>query len=252
VPERLVIGNWKMHTERESAAELARDVVGLLQDGEPPRVTVGVAPPYPFLSAVGVAVTGAPVELCAQDCHPEPKGAFTGSVSAPMLASLGVARVIVGHSERRHGLGEDDDLVRRKLDAALGAGLGPVLCVGETLEEREAGQEEAVVRRQLEGGLQGLDGAALGRVVVAYEPVWAIGTGRTATPEQAGAMHRFIHALLADLDGAGAEVPVLYGGSVKPQNIAELAATDGIDGALVGGASLEAESFVAIVRGATD
>ncbi|MCO5166819.1 MAG: triose-phosphate isomerase [Planctomycetes bacterium] len=244
-----------MHTSRAEAVALASGVVAQLQQvpaWDPDVVRVGLAPPFPFLEAVRDAVAGHPVELVAQDCHAEPRGAFTGWVSAPMLASVGVRRVIVGHSERRQHAGEDDALVRRKLEAALEAGLDPVVCVGEQLAERDAGRHEAVVEAQARGALEGLDPAAYARVVVAYEPVWAIGTGRTATPEQAGTMHRFIGGLLASFGPQAAGVPVIYGGSVKPDNIDGLARQDGIAGALVGGASLEAGSFVQIVRGVAE
>lgn len=252
---RLVIGNWKMHGTRAEAVALAAQVAAGLEGvpaWDPDEVRVGVAPPFPFLEAVGAALAGTRVELVAQDCHQEPQGAFTGWVSAPMLASVHVRRVLVGHSERRQHAREDDALVRAKLEAVLEAGLDPVVCVGELLAERDAGRHEAVVERQVRAALEGLDPSAFARVVVAYEPVWAIGTGRTATPEQAGAMHRSIEAVLAAIAPEAARIPVLYGGSVKPSNAAELARTPGVAGALVGGASLEAASFVEIVRGVAE
>lgn len=249
---RFVIGNWKMHTTRAEAVALAAGVVAGLQerDGwDPETVRVGLAPPFPFLEAVREVIGSHPIELVAQDCHQAAKGAFTGWVSAPMLASVGVKRVIVGHSERRQYGHEDDALVRAKLEAALEHGLEPVVCVGEHLADRDAGRHEQVVEAQVRAALEGLDPAAYARVVVAYEPVWAIGTGRTATPEQAGAMHRFIQGLLARFGKEAGDVAVIYGGSVKPDLIDGLARTEGISGALVGGASLEAGSFVQIVRG---
>ena len=248
--ERLVIGNWKMHGDRRQAEALASGIAAQL-DGmarwDPQMVVVGLAPPFPFLEAVDKAVEAHGVEVVAQDCHAEPQGAFTGEVSAPMLASLGVHRVIVGHSERRQLFGETDAVVAKKLRAVLAAGMRPVVCVGETLAERDGGRHEEVVDRQVREALQGLAPDDAAKVVVAYEPVWAIGTGRTATPEQAGAMHAWIQKTLAGLF-PGLRLPVIYGGSVKPDNAAGLAATPGIDGALVGGASLSVDSFLAIVR----
>ncbi len=249
---RYVIGNWKMHTTRAEAVALASGVVAALQQASewnPDQVRVGLAPPFPFLDAVREVLGEHPVELVAQDCHQEAKGAFTGWVSAPMLASVGVKRVIVGHSERRQYAREDDALVRAKLEAVLEHGLEPVVCVGEQLADRDAGRHEQVVERQVRGALEGLAPAAYARVVVAYEPVWAIGTGRTATPEQAGAMHQFIRKLMSSFGQEAGDVAVIYGGSVKPDLIDGLARTEGIEGALVGGASLEAGSFVQIVRG---
>lgn len=216
-------------TEAEAAARQIADLTA----GSPVRV--GIAPPFPFLKTVRDA---APVRVMvgAQDVFWEEKGAFTGEVSAPMLRGLGVDFVIIGHSERRKHFGETDESVNRKLLAVLNAGLKPLVCVGETLEEREAGKAEKVVRRQIERGLAG----ANGDLVLAYEPVWAIGTGVNATPDQASEMHAFIKGLVGD-------VLVLYGGSVTPENAGELASADGIDGFLVGGASLSPEKFSRIV-----
>jgi len=243
---RLVIGNWKMNTTREDAIALARGVVDGL-GGDTQGVGVGIAPPFPFLDAVRAVVEGSPVELVAQSCHANPKGAHTGETSVAMLASVGVQRVIVGHSERRAQCAEDDAVVRAKIQAVLDAGLRPVVCVGETLEERESGRHEDVVRRMVTAALDGLSADERARLAIAYEPVWAIGTGKTASPEQAGSMHQFIGSLLG-----GDDLPILYGGSVKPSNIHTLAQTPGIDGALVGGASLDPDSFIAIVRGAAE
>ncbi|MGE0710272.1 MAG: triose-phosphate isomerase [Planctomycetota bacterium] len=248
---QLAVGNWKMHTTRDEAVRLVRGLVELTQGIDPARAIVGVAPPYPFLDAVRDAIGGAGVELVAQDCHEAKSGAFTGAVSAPMLASVGVKRVIVGHSERRQVFGDSDETVRAKLLAVLDAGLHAILCVGETLPERDAGQAEAVVERQLRAGLADLDAAALARVTIAYEPVWAIGTGRTATPAQAGELHAFVRERVLPQLQAGS-LAVLYGGSVKPDNIDALAATPHVGGVLVGGASLEASSFARIVRGCAD
>jgi triosephosphate isomerase len=229
---RWVIANWKMHfslTEAESAARQIADLTA----GSPVRV--GIAPPFPFLKTVRDAVP-ARVMVGAQDVFWEEKGAFTGEVSAPMLRSLGTDFVIIGHSERRKHFGETDESVNRKLLAVVKAGLRPLVCVGETLEEREAGKATKVVRRQIERGLAGAEG----ELVLAYEPVWAIGTGVNATPAQASEMHAFIKDRVGD-------VPVLYGGSVTPENVGELAAAEGIDGFLVGGASLSPEKLSRIV-----
>ena len=252
--ERLVIGNWKMHGGRAEAEALAAGLAAELDKlarWDPTVVGVGLAPPFPFLPLVDKAVEGHGLEVVAQTCHEEPKGAFTGEVSAPMLASLGVHRVIVGHSERRALFGETDPVVAKKLRAVLGAGLSPVLCVGETLPERDAGRHEQVVRSQTRAALEGLTPQEAARVVIAYEPVWAIGTGRVATPEQASAMHACIREVLRELF-PGLRLLVLYGGSVKPDNIEGLARTPGIDGSLVGGASLSVDSFLAIVRGTVE
>jgi triosephosphate isomerase len=211
------------------------------------RVEVALMPPFPWLEAVAGRLGGSTVLLGAQDVHDRDSGAFTGEVSAPMLVETGCRLVIVGHSERRHLMGETDELVGRKVAAAQRHGLRPVLCVGETLDERDAGREEEVVSRQLAAGLQAADLAA--GLVIAYEPVWAIGTGRTATPDQAQAMHRLIREHIRQLPGADA-VKILYGGSVKASNAAELFAQDDVDGGLIGGASLDADEFAAIARAA--
>jgi triosephosphate isomerase len=247
----IAVGNWKMNTTLDEALALAQGLVVQLKEheGDVGQVQVGVAPPFPFLEAVGRALEGR-VELIAQDCHPEPKGAFTSAVSVGMLASVGVTRVIVGHSERRKHFGDDDARVAAKARAVLEGGLSLILCVGETLEQREAGEAEAVVERQARAGLAGLSAEQLARTWVAYEPVWAIGTGKTATPAEAQAMHTFLRERVLPEACAGHPVPpVLYGGSVKPANIDELAATPHVGGVLVGGASLEASSFARIATG---
>ena len=247
---RLAVGNWKMNTTRDDAVALAADLAkGLssVEGWDPQGLVVGVAPPYPFLESVKAALGDSQVELIAQDVHAEPKGAFTSAVSAAMLKSVGVDRVIVGHSERRKHFGDDDAAVRAKTKATLDAGLGVIVCVGEQLAQREAGEQEAVVKGQLEAVFEGLSSDELNSLVVAYEPVWAIGTGKTASPAEAGAMHQFIRQLVKT---AGApDLPILYGGSVKPANAQELAETPEVGGFLVGGASLKADSFVKIVRG---
>jgi triosephosphate isomerase len=244
----LVAGNWKMHGARREAVALATALakeVGRVSGRE-----VLVAPPYTALEAVGAALAGTQIRLGAQNLHWEPKGAFTGEISAEMLREAGCTHVIIGHSERRQLFGETNETVNKRLGAALAAGLTPIVCVGETLQEREAEATTQVVERQILAGLADLSTTDLGRTIVAYEPVWAIGTGKTATPAQAQAVHRTIRDQLGKLaDPATAErVRILYGGSVKPDNIDSLMAEPDIDGALVGGASLVAEQFIRIVR----
>ena len=240
-------GNWKMNTTRASAVSLAGAAAKVA--AETPGAEVGVCPPAPYLEAVLAAADGSPLVVGGQNMYFEPQGAFTGEVAGSMLKDLGCRYVILGHSERRHVFGEPDDLVARKVQASFACGLGPILCVGELLEERDGARTEAVVRRQVTSGLAGLSAEQAGQVVIAYEPVWAIGTGRTATPDQAQEVHAFIRGLLADLydEGLAQGVRIQYGGSVKPENIADLMAGADIDGALVGGASLKADSFRALV-----
>ena len=242
-----IAGNWKMHFTHTEAAALGARLGARL--GAHTGARVMVAPPFTALQAVADAVRGSAIELGAQNVNPEAGGAHTGEVACAMLAALGVGVVIVGHSERRHVYGEDDALIARKLRAVVDAGLEAVLCVGETLAERDAGAAAAVVARQLRAALGTCSAADLGRVVVAYEPVWAIGTGRTASVADADAMHREVRAVVAELAGAAAaaELVVQYGGSVKPDNAAELLASPQVDGLLVGGASLQVESFARIV-----
>ena len=242
-----IAGNWKMHFTHTEAAALGARLGARL--GAHTGARVMVAPPFTALQAVADAVRGSAIELGAQNVNPEAGGAHTGEVACAMLAALGVGVVIVGHSERRHVYGEDDALIARKLRAVVDAGLEAVLCVGETLAERDAGAAAAVVARQLRAALGTCSAADLGRVVVAYEPVWAIGTGRTASVADADAMHREVRAVVAELAGAAAaaELVVQYGGSVKPDNATELLASPHVDGLLVGGASLQVESFARIV-----
>lgn len=245
----LVIGNWKMHKTPPEARALAGAIVAGLPPGQ---ARVAVAPPFPALGAVAGALAGSPVEMLAQDAFPEPEGAYTGAVSAPMLAAAGCAGVLVGHSERRQLFGDSDSAVRRKARAVLAAGMFPVVCVGETAEERTAGRADSVVTRQLHAVLEGLPRSDLDRLAVAYEPVWAIGAGRTARPEDAEAMHRTIRGMIAGYAGeaAASRLPILYGGSVKGDNAAAILAGPNVDGVLVGGASLDADSFLAICRAA--
>lgn len=244
----LVAGNWKMNPGTVAeAATLASELRAAIEGVE--GVTRVVCPPFVALAAVADALRGSDVAVGAQNMHPEAKGAFTGEISASMIAGL-CGYVVLGHSERRHLLGEEDSFINAKVKAALGAGLTPILCVGETLAEREAGRAEAVVEAQLQGGLDGVGAGDVARVVIAYEPVWAIGTGRAATSETAQEMIASARRQVARLSGAGIadEAPVLYGGSVNPGNADELAAQPDIDGALVGGASLVPADFAAIVR----
>ncbi len=244
----VVIGNWKMHGTLKEAATLASGLKRSLFDVE--GVDIGVCPPFVYLLDVRDELESSTLKLGAQDCHWEPKGAFTGEVSAPMLREVGCTYVLCGHSERRHLLGETNEQVRKKVAAVLLAGLTPVMCVGEKLDERERWATEHVVRDHVEEGLRGLSPAQAQGVILAYEPVWAIGTGKTATPAQAQEVHAFIRRTLGRLFGeATAEsVRIQYGGSVKPDNVDELLSQPDIDGALVGGASLEVESFTRIVK----
>ncbi|HEV3261434.1 MAG TPA: triose-phosphate isomerase [Gemmataceae bacterium] len=246
-----VAGNWKMYTTAASARDLAAAVVRGL--GADDRVSVALCPPFPYLAGVADVLHGSRVLLGAQNLYPEKEGAFTGEVSPAMLVDVGCRCVIVGHSERRHLLGETDAFINRKVRAALAAGLVVILCVGETLDEREANRTEKVLDVQLSAGLAGLDGGLMARVVIAYEPVWAIGTGRNATPEQAQQAHAFIRGRVGTICGEKIARAVLiqYGGSVKRENAAALLGQPDVDGALVGGASLKADQFLAIVAAAS-
>jgi triosephosphate isomerase (TIM) len=249
MPERTpyIAANWKMH---KTVAEAEQFVDALL-----PRIAgtsndVVICPSFLALAAVVERSRGSAVRVAAQNMHEEDSGAFTGEVSAPMLVEAGVEAVVLGHSERRQLFGETDEALARKLPAALAAGLEPILCVGESEAARDASQTDAVLERQLETDLANVRGTDLTRLVIAYEPIWAIGTGRTATPEQAQEAIAFIRDDLRIRGGAGDAVRILYGGSVKPDNAAELMAQPDIDGALVGGASLDPEDFAAIVESA--
>lgn len=245
----IIAGNWKMHKTVNEARKLALDTrnatVNAVRD-----VDVVVCPPFVSISAVGEVLKGSKVALGAQNCFWEEKGPFTGEISPVMLRDLGCDYTIVGHSERRGEFAETDALVAKKTKALLEHHISPIVCVGERLEEREAGTTKDIVRGQVLGSLRGIDDEEMLRVVVAYEPVWAIGTGKTATPEQAQEVHAFIRNILIDLHGleVALRVRIQYGGSVKPENISELMAQPDIDGALVGGASLEAASFRQIVE----
>jgi triosephosphate isomerase len=244
----LCIGNWKMYGTLAEARPLAtgvRDGLRRVKD-----VEVVLCPPFTALSAVGEIVAGSSLELGAQNCHPELSGPHTGEIAPPMLAELGCRFVILGHSERRREMGETDELINRKVRSVLSHGLTPILCVGETAEERRQGLTFTTVEGQLRAGLAEVAADAIGSVVLAYEPVWAIGTGANATPGQAGEVHGYLRGLLSELaskDTASA-IRIVYGGSVKPENAEALAAEPEIDGALVGGASLNAQAFVTIVK----
>jgi len=243
----IIAGNWKMNKTIAEAVGFAEGLKAALKT--PPAREVIVAPPFTALQAVAQAFRGSAVRLAAQNLHEAPKGAFTGEISAGMLQEAGCTHVIVGHSERRTLFGETDDRINRKLRAALDASLTPIFCIGELLQEREAGETEAVIERQLKGGLNNFTSGDIGHLVIAYEPVWAIGTGKTAGPGQAQDVHRFIRRWTADRYGKeiSAELAILYGGSVTPKNIAELLQQPDINGALVGGASLDIDSFVQMI-----
>ena len=248
--QKFVCGNWKMHKTVAEAVALVQELRAALGDAAS-KVQVAVAPPFTALHAAAQAAKGTGIEVAAQDVYWEKQGAFTGEVSAPMVAEAGCQHGIVGHSERRQLFGETDDTVRRKVVALLAAGVRPIVCVGETLQEREAGRTLEVVERQVRQGLAGVSVEDLGRITIAYEPVWAIGTGRTATSAQAQEVHLAIRNLLRQIGAPVADaIRIQYGGSVKPENAAELMAQPDVDGALVGGASLKAQDFVAIVKGA--
>ncbi|RLT18355.1 MAG: triose-phosphate isomerase [Planctomycetota bacterium] len=245
----IVAGNWKMNLDRAKARDLATAVAA--RAAEAGTTELVLCPPAVYVETVAAALGGSsPVALGAQNMHDQSSGAFTGEVAPPMLLDLGCRYVILGHSERRTLFGETDAVVNAKTRAALVAGLTPIVCVGETLEEREGGRTAAVVTTQVQGSLAGLTPADLEKIVVAYEPVWAIGTGRVATPQQAQEVHALIRGLLGGLasPAVAAKVRIQYGGSVKPDNAADLAVQPDIDGALVGGASLKADDFLGIAK----
>lgn len=245
----IIAGNWKMNKLHDEAVETALELRGLVAGAS--HCEVVIAPVFTSLRTVADRMEGSNVAVSAQDCARENEhGAFTGEVCADMIADAGAKYVIIGHSERRQFYGETDESVNRKTKAALKYGLKAIVCVGESLEQRESGKAQDVVGRQLSGGLAGLTVADMERIIIAYEPVWAIGTGKTATPEQAQEMHGFIRRSVSAAHSAecGNAVRILYGGSVKPDNIADLMSREDIDGALVGGASLEAGTFSKIVN----
>ncbi len=247
--QKFVVGNWKMHTTAVEAGQLARAVVDGV--GVEDRITVVICPPFPYLAHVGEIIKGSRVALGAQNLYPEEEGAFTGEVSPGMLLDVGCKYVILGHSERRHKLGESDAFINHKVRVALDAGLDVILCVGETLDQRKANQTEALLDRQLTQGLAGIPRDTFSRLSIAYEPVWAIGNpSHHATPEQAHEAHEFIrHRFGQRFDDKSAQaLAIQYGGSVKPDNAASFFNQPDVDGALIGGASLDADQFLAIVR----
>jgi triosephosphate isomerase len=244
----LIAGNWKMYKTKREAEEYVQALLPRVSTLE--GVQVAICAPFTALEALADAARGSRVEVYAQNMHEAPEGAFTGEVSAPMLCEIGVQGVVLGHSERRACFGESDHALALKVPAALQAGLTPILCVGESEAERDAGDTERRLRQQISDDLARVDAERLAEVVIAYEPIWAIGTGRVASAEQAQEAIAFIRALLARDRRAAAEARILYGGSVKPENAAELLALPDVDGALVGGASLEVESFAQIVSAA--
>ncbi|MBN2020507.1 MAG: triose-phosphate isomerase [Sedimentisphaerales bacterium] len=245
-----IAGNWKMNTDGHSAVKLAESIVSGCSDLDSGSVDVAVCPPFVYLQQAGKALSSSRVALGAQDVYFEQKGAFTGEISAAMLKDIGCTYAICGHSERRHVIGETDELINKKVHAAISGGLLPILCVGELLEERKASKTAEVVTRQMKKGLAGLSKEKMSAVTIAYEPVWAIGTGLTATPEQAQDVHALIRNLLAEMFDRkiAGEIRIQYGGSVKPDNARELMQKEDVDGLLVGGASLKADDFVAIVK----
>jgi triosephosphate isomerase (TIM) len=247
---KLIAGNWKMNTDRAGAVALAKGVAE--GAGKHSAVDLLVCPPSVYLVPVAEALAGSKVALGAQNMFHEANGAFTGELSAAMLKDVGCNYVILGHSERRHIIGETDEAVNKKTLSALAAGLIPIVCVGELLSEREAGQTAAVIKRQFDGSLAGVSAEQIEKTVIAYEPVWAIGTGKVASPEQAEEVHADLRRLLVERynDRSAGKVRILYGGSVKASNAGELLGQPNIDGALVGGASLKAEDFVGIAAGA--
>jgi triosephosphate isomerase len=247
----LMAGNWKMHHTHLEAIQVVQKLSYRLDDKDYKAVDVVVCPAFTALRSVQTTIEGdrIPIGLGAQNCSWEPQGAYTGEVSAPMLAKLNVRYVIVGHSERRELYGESDEMVAKKVRAVLGAGMQPIVCVGETLDERESGVTDEKVSRQVRGAFTGLGADDAAQCVVAYEPIWAIGTGRNATPDDANATISVVRAILRELVASTAdEMQLLYGGSVKPGNIADLMAQPEIDGGLVGGASLDPDEFARIIR----
>lgn len=246
----VIVGNWKMNKTSAEAGVLAGAIAG--QGKGLDGLDIVIAPPFTALAAVSSAVKGSRIKLAGQNIFWERSGAYTGEISADMLTETGCSYVIIGHSERRQFFGETDETVNKKILAALAVGLIPIACVGETLEEREAGQAREIIEGQIVNGFKGFGMAEAARIIVAYEPIWAIGTGKTATSSEANEMHAYIRAILAGLFGAelAKGINILYGGSVKPSNSTELLSKEDIDGVLVGGASLDADSFISIAKSA--
>jgi triosephosphate isomerase (TIM) len=250
--KKIIAGNWKMNKNVEESAKLATEIVAAAKAGWAEKADIVICPTYLALDRVAGIVKGTPVKLGAQDVHFENQGAFTGKVSTDMLKALGVEYVILGHSEPRTLFGETDEGVRRKTAKVLAEGLTPIICVGETLAEREGNKTEGVVGQQVKAAYQGLTAQDAARTVIAYEPVWAIGTGRNATDEQAQAVHKYIRGLLASQfgDAVAQGIRIQYGGSMKPENAGGLLKQPDIDGGLIGGASLKADAFFGIIRAA--
>jgi triosephosphate isomerase len=244
----IIAGNWKMNNTVGESISLVKELKKLVKDVEDREIIV--CPPFTSLAAVGAELKGSNIELGAQNMHFEKQGAFTAEVSPLMLKEIDVKYVIIGHSERRHVFNEDDELINKKIKSALENGLKPIFCVGETLKEREGGKTKQIVKEQVNKGLDGIEKKEMKNLVIAYEPVWAIGTGKNATPQQAEEVHLYIRELLKSMfdDKIAEETVILYGGSVKPDNAKELISQDDIDGALVGGASLDAKKFERIVK----
>jgi triosephosphate isomerase len=248
-----VAGNWKMNTDSHTSVELVKAIASRTSETARRSVHIAVCPPFVYLQRVVNCLNKSGIAIGAQDIYYEKEGAFTGEISASMLKDIGCTYVLCGHSERRHVIGETDELINRKIAATIMGGLLPIFCVGELIEERKASKTEEVVRRQIEKGMAGLNVEKVSAITIAYEPVWAIGTGLTATPQQAQEIHALIRKLLGQMYDTklADEIRILYGGSVKPGNAAELMHQQDIDGLLVGGASLNADDFVAIIEAAT-
>ncbi|MCH8326048.1 MAG: triose-phosphate isomerase [Bacteroidetes bacterium] len=246
---RIIAGNWKMHNNLSESQNLVTKLVNGLNDQNINREVI-ICPPFTSLTEVSNLLSGTKIELGAQNMHFENKGAFTGEISADMLKSIGCKYVILGHSERRNIFGETDELINRKIKQALISELTPIFCMGETLEQREDGITNDVIKKQISEGMKGLSEEDVNKIIIAYEPIWAIGTGKTATPEQAQEVHKFIRSLLREnfSENSSQNIPVLYGGSVKPDNAEDLLAKEDIDGALVGGACLDVDSFISIIN----
>jgi triosephosphate isomerase len=245
-----IAGNWKMNTDSHSAVKLAESVVAGCGDTAGSKVDVAVCPPFVYLQAVAKALSSSRVALGSQNIYFEQKGAFTGEISPAMLKDVGCTYAICGHSERRHVIGETDELINKKVHATILGGLLPILCVGELLEERKANKTAEVVTRQMKKGLAGISEEKMAAITIAYEPVWAIGTGLTATPQQAQEVHALIRKLLAEMFNRklAEEIRIQYGGSVKPDNAGEIMGQQDVDGLLVGGASLKSDDFAAIIK----
>jgi len=244
----VIAGNWKLYKTSQEAVDFVTSLIPMVKDIS--DVEIIIAPVFTVLDTVRKTLEDSGLKLAAQNCFWEDEGAYTGEVSPKMLTDAGCTHVIIGHSERRQYFSETDETINKKIKAALKGGLVPIFCAGETLAEREAGETLAVLRKQIAGGLSGISAADVDRTIIAYEPVWAIGTGKTATVDQAQEAHKFIRDLLSELYGQAVsdKIRILYGGSVKPENVSGLMSQSDIDGALVGGASLKAESFASIVR----